>query len=191
MKPKDLPRSKQALVLVDFMNPLDFPGAEDLAPAALEAARATARLKRELSRRGVPTIYANDNFGIWDSEFGAMVQALLKQAGPSGSIAKLLKPRRGDLTVLKPMHSAFFGSPLDILLEKMGVEKLVFAGLATDICVKLTAMDGFLRGFRMAVPADCTAAESPEKKSAALEYMRDILKCDVRPLAGPRAPRAS
>jgi nicotinamidase-related amidase len=187
MKPKDLPRSKQALVLVDFMNPLDFPGAEDLAPAALEAARATARLKRELSRRGVPTIYANDNFGIWYSEFGAMVQALLKQAGPSGSIAKLLKPRRGDLTVLKPMHSAFFGSPLDILLEKMGVEKLVFAGLATDICVKLTAMDGFLRGFRMAVPADCTAAESPEKKSAALEYMRDILKCDVRPLAGPRA----
>jgi nicotinamidase-related amidase len=191
MKPKDLPRSKQALVLVDFMNPLDFPGADDLAPAALEAARATARLKRELSRRGVPTIYANDNFGIWDSEFGAMVQALLKQAGPSGSIAKLLKPRRGDLTVLKPMHSAFFGSPLDILLEKMGVEKLVFAGLATDICVKLTAMDGFLRGFRMAVPADCTAAESPEKKSAALEYMRDILKCDVRPLAGPRAQRAS
>jgi nicotinamidase-related amidase len=73
----------------------------------------------------------------------------------------------------------------------MGVEKLVFAGLATDICVKLTAMDGFLRGFRMAVPADCTAAESPGKKSAALEYMRDILKCDVRPLAGPRAAAGS
>jgi nicotinamidase-related amidase len=165
------------------MNPLDFPGAQDLAPAALDAARATARLKRALSARGVPTIYANDNFGLWNSEFGAMVQDLLQQAGPSGSIAKLLRPRRRDLTVLKPMHSAFFGSPLDILLEKMGVEKLIFAGLATDICIKLTAMDGFLRGFRMAVPEDCTAAESPARKSAALEYMRDILKCDVRPLA--------
>lgn len=181
MKPKDLPRSRQALVLVDFMNPLDFPGADDLAAEALDAARATARFKRALSAQGVPTIYANDNFGNWTSDFSSMVQAFMNRPGTSGSIAKLLKPKRGDLTVLKPMHSAFFGSPLDILLDKMGVEKLIFAGLATDICVKLTAMDGFLRGFRMAVPADCTAAESPAKKSAALAYMQDILKCDVAP----------
>lgn len=181
MKPKDLPKSRQALVLVDFMNPLNFPGAQDLAPAALDAARATARLRRALGARGVPTIYANDNFGNWNSEFSSMVQALLGHAGPGATIAKLLKPRRGDLTVLKPMHSAFYGSPLDILLEKMGVEKLIFAGLATDICVKLTAMDGFLRGFRMAVPSDCTAAESPARKSAALAYMQDVLRCDVAP----------
>ena len=28
------------LLLVDFINPLDFPGGEELAPAAVEAARA-------------------------------------------------------------------------------------------------------------------------------------------------------
>jgi nicotinamidase-related amidase len=181
MKPKDLPWSRQALVLVDFMNPLDFPGADDLAAAALDAARATARFKRMLSAKGVPTIYANDNFGNWNSEFSSMVQALLSRPGASGNIARILKLRRGDLTVLKPMHSAFFGSPLDILLDKMGVRTLIVAGLATDICVKLTAMDGFLRGFKMAVPVDCTAAESPVKKAAALAYMHDILKCDISP----------
>jgi nicotinamidase-related amidase len=66
------------------------------------------------------------------------------------------------------MHSAFYGSPLDILLDKMGTRSLIVAGLATNICVQLTAMDGFLRGLKMHVPADCTAAES---KSRWLPYV--------------------
>jgi nicotinamidase-related amidase len=177
----DLPRSKRALLLVDFINPLDFPGSQDLAPGALEAAVATARLVRALRVEGVPVVYANDNFGKWHSDFSTMVRKLERGAGHSARIVRLLKPKTGDLTVLKPMHSAFFGSPLDILLGKMGTRSLIVAGLATDICVQLTAMDGFLRGLKMHVPADCTAAESPAKKQVALTYMRDILKCDVRP----------
>ena len=181
MHAKDLPRCKQALLLVDFINPLDFPGAQELAPEALSAARATALLRRELRSRGVPTIYANDNFGSWHSDFKSMVRQFMAGSGPSARMAKLLKPGQRDLTVLKPRHSAFYGSPLDIILEKMGVETLIIAGVATDICVQLTAAEGFLRGFRMSVPRDCTAAESLEKKNAALAYMHGILKCDVSP----------
>jgi nicotinamidase-related amidase len=57
----------------------------------------------------------------------------------------------------------------------------VLAGLATDICVQMTAADAFLRGFEgVWVPSDCTAAETPQAKAASLKYMREVLKCDVR-----------
>lgn len=182
----ELPRSRRALLLIDFINPLDFPGAQDLAPSALDAAKASAKLARAARARGIPVIYANDNFGRWRSDFTTMVTRLGTGHGASASIVRLLRPRRGDLTVLKPMHSAFFGSPMDILLDKIGVRSVVLAGLATDICIQLTAADAFLRGLKVHAPEDCTAAESLEKKETALAYMRDILKCDTRPWASLR-----
>jgi nicotinamidase-related amidase len=175
-----LPRSRQVLLLVDFINPLDFPGAENLAGPAVEAARATARLRRSLDREGVTTVYANDNFGRWHSDFPHLVDKLLAGGGPSARIARLLKPRHRDVAILKPRHSAFFASPLQVLLEAIGAKHIVLAGLATDMCVQLTAAEGFLRGYRMSVPANCTAAESEAAKAASLEYMARILKCDVR-----------
>ncbi len=35
----------------------------------------------------------------------------------------------------------------------------MIAGVATDMCVHLTAMDAYMRGFKVWVPSDCTAAK--------------------------------
>lgn len=184
-----LPRSRLVLVLVDFINPLDFPGGEKLAAPAVAAAQATAELKAKLTRRGVPTIYANDNYGTWQSDFHSLVSSCLGMEGPAGEIARLLYPQASDLTVLKPRHSAFYGSPLELLLAEIEARELVICGLATDICVQFTAMDAFLREFRIRVPADCTAAESPQAWKTSLAYMEEILRCDVRPATAPRRAR--
>jgi hypothetical protein len=61
-------RSRTALLLVDFMNPLDFDGGDALARHAVRAARCTAALKARLARGRVPAVYCNDNFGRWESE---------------------------------------------------------------------------------------------------------------------------
>jgi nicotinamidase-related amidase len=183
-----LPPSQRVLLLVDFINPLAFPGAEDLAAAAVEAARATAALKERLAAEGVVTIYANDNYGVWQSDFHSLVSACLGMEGPPGEIARLLYPQAEDLTILKPRHSAFYASPLELLLTEMQARELVICGLATDMCVQLTAGDAFLREYKAWVPADCTAAESSEAKAASLAYMADVLKCDTAPSA--RATRA-
>jgi len=176
---KRLPKSQRVLLLVDFINALDFPGAEKLAAPALEAARATADLKRRLRADGVVAIYANDNFGAWQSDFHGLVNRCLALPGEPGEIARLLRPREDDLTVLKPRHSAFYASPLELLLAEMGTHELVLCGLAADMCVQLTAADAFLREYDVWVPSDCTAAETAKAKAAALEYMADVLKCDV------------
>jgi nicotinamidase-related amidase len=175
-----LPRSQRVLLLIDFINPLDFPGAEKLAPGALRAARATLKLRERLEREKVAVIYANDNYGVWQSDFHSLVSQCLGRHDASGDIARLLAPRSTDLTLLKPRHSAFYGSPLELLLKEMGAKQLILCGLATDMCVQMTAADAFLRGFDVWVPADCTAAESPQAKAASLKYMASVLKCDVR-----------
>lgn len=175
-----VPRSRRVLILIDFINPLDFPGAEKLAPGAVRAARATHRLRQRLDREKVAVVYANDNYGIWQSDFHSLVAQCTANDGPSGEIARLLAPRATDITLLKPRHSAFFGSPLELLLDAMGAQELVLTGLACDICVQMTAADAFLRDYRVWVPADCTAAETAGAKKQALAYMKNILNCDVR-----------
>lgn len=183
MNEDELPRSRRALLLIDFINPMDFPGAEDLAEGAVEAARAASALKAVLRQAGVPAIYANDNYGGWQSDFQSLVERCAGGRGASAEMARLLRPERGDLTVLKPRHSAFLGSPLDLLLSRMEVKDIIITGVATDICVQLTAMDGFLRGFKLLVPSDCCAAESADYHKQSLAYMARILKCDVSPSA--------
>jgi nicotinamidase-related amidase len=181
MKPAKVPRSPRVLVLVDYINPLNFPGAEKLAPAALVAARATLRLRERLAKEKVAVVYANDNYGAWQSDFQSLVAQCRAREDASGEIARLLAPRPNDITLLKPRHSAFYGSALELLLNEMGARELVLAGLATDMCVQLTAADAFLRGFEgVWVPSDCTAAETAQAKAASLAYMKDVLKCDVR-----------
>jgi len=180
---QELPRSRRVLLLIDFINPMDFPGAQDLNAAAVEAAQATSVLKDRLHEAGVPAIYANDNYGGWQSDFKTLVERCAGSRGASGEMARLLLPRPGDLTVLKPRHSAFLGSPLDLLLARIEAKELILTGVATDICVQLTAMDGFLRGFTLRVPADCCAAESAEDHKQSLAYMARILKCDTSPSA--------
>ena len=182
-----VPRSERALILIDFINPLDFPGAEKLAAPGLRAAKAALKLRERCDRQGVAVVYANDNYGVWQSDFHSLVSQLAGRDDEAGEIARLLAPRATDLTLLKPRHSAFYCSPLELVLKEMGAQELVLCGLAADMCVQLTAADAFLRGFeKIWVPADCTASETPSAKAAALKYMANVLKCDVRASMGRR-----
>src|SRR5205085_1871497 len=105
--------SKRALIIIDFFNPMDFDGGAALHAPALRAAQRTARLKARLRRARVPAIFANDNFGDWSSEFSSLVSKCTHLPGAPGEIAKLLVPEAGDRSVLKPRHSAFYGTPLE------------------------------------------------------------------------------
>lgn len=172
--------SPTVLVLVDFINPMHFPGAENLVDDALRAAQATVRLKRRLSRHGITTVYANDNYGGWRSEFRELVAYCRELPGARGQMARLLTPGPDDITVLKPRHSAFHSTPMEYLLRQLKAQELIIAGLATDMCVHLTAMDAYMRDFQVIVPSDCTAAEKNASKEAVLRQLADVFRCKVK-----------
>jgi nicotinamidase-related amidase len=173
--------SRTVLLLVDFINPMKFDGAAELAPSAMEAARQTAKLRRALAKDGTRSIYANDNYGSWTSDFKALWKSCAALPGVAGKVAKAMAPTARDFTLLKPRHSAFYATPLDILLEQLRCKRVIVTGIAADSCVLFSAMDAYLRGYSLWVPADCVAAESADARDKALEQMARVLKADVRP----------
>lgn len=175
----DLGASPTVLLLIDFINPLDFEGAEDLRQPAQAAARNVARLRRRLTKQGVACIFANDNYGNWRSDFTHQWERCRRMAGEPGRMARSLFPRRTDFTVLKPRHSAFYQTPLESLLDQLRCRRLVITGLAADSCVLFTAMDAYLRGYRLWIPEDCVASETDDAKRQALAQMKRVLKAHV------------
>lgn len=167
---------KSALILLDFINPLDFPGAERLRPAAL-AAGERARVLRDAYRvHGAPVIYANDNYGLWRQSFD---EVLAHARGARGAeLVELLEPGSGDRVVLKPRHSAFYQTSIELLLRDLEVERVVLTGLQADICVLFTAMDAFLRKYEVAIVRDGVASEEVERRDRALAWAERV--CDAR-----------
>jgi len=185
-----LPESRTVLLLVDVINPFEFVQAKDLAASAWKAAKAIAKLKQRLIGTGVLCIYANDNYGRWRSDFRDTLAYCMAKVGVAGQLARLLAPGEADLVMLKPRHSAFYATPLDLVLTQARARQLVIVGLAADICVQLTAMDASLRGYGIWVPGDCTAAEKPERSREALHYMKRVLKADIHRSTTARLPKA-
>ena len=175
-----LPKSKEVLIIVDFINPFDFNEADNLLSSALAAAKSTSKLKKRLIKKGVPVIYANDNYGTWHSDFKDILRSCLKLTGQRGEIAKILSPKKKDLVILKPQHSAFHSTPLEHLLSEIEADKIIICGVACDICVFLTATDARMLGYEVWVPEDCTAAETPERKVQALRQLNEVFKCSTK-----------
>lgn len=173
-------KSPIALLLIDVINDFDFPEADDLLRYARPMAERIAELKRRAKSAGVPVIYANDNFGRWRSDFNAIVDHCSQDTAKGKEIAELLRPDEDDYFVLKPKHSGFFSTTLDLLLEYLAVETVVLTGVASNICVLFTANDAYMRDLALIVPRDCVAANTEDLNRQALEQMELVLKADVR-----------
>jgi nicotinamidase-related amidase len=96
-------------------------------------------------------------------------------------VVELLKPQEDDYFVLKPKHSGFYSTALDVLLEYLQVESVILTGIAANICVLFTANDAYMRDFHLCVPRDCVVSNTEEENRLALDQMAKVLKADVRP----------
>jgi nicotinamidase-related amidase len=170
-----------ALLLVDVINDMDFEGSEALVRCAEPMARRLHQLKQRCRAAGIPTIYINDNFGKWRSDFRSLVEHCLNDAVPGRQVAQLLKPDEEDYFVLKPKNSAFFGTTLDTLLKNLGAKTVVLTGITGDNCVLFSAHDAYLRDYALYIPCDCVASNSREENDAALKLMEKVMKADITP----------
>jgi nicotinamidase-related amidase len=174
-------KSAVALLLIDVINDLEFDGGEKLLVHAVPMAAALAALKARAKAAGIPAIYANDNFGRWRSDFTRLVQNCLDNDVRGRPMVVQLVPQEDDYFVLKPKHSAFFQTNLEILLKYLGVQTVILTGIAGDICVLFSANDAYMRDLEIIVPPDCTASEDAERNRQALALMQRVLKAQLTP----------
>lgn len=173
--------SPAALLLIDWINDLAFDGGRKLLKPAVRAAERVAALKRRAREAGIPVIYANDNFGRWRSNFDDVVRHCLEDDAIGRPLVERLTPGPDDYFVLKPKHSAFFSTTLDVLLKYLQVERLILTGITGDMCLLVTAFDAHMRDFEIYAPRDCTASMTPAQTRMALDYLRRVPDADTTP----------
>ena len=174
-------KAEVALLLIDVINDLEYPEGDQMLPHARHMAARLAVLKKRAKAAGVPVIYANDNFGRWRSDFSAQVEHCLRDGVRGQPVVEMLRPDEDDYFVLKPKHSGFYSTTLDLLLKYLQAKTLILTGIAGNNCVLFTANDAYMRDFRLLVPSDCVASNSDQENRVALEQMRQVLKADIRP----------
>jgi len=172
-------KAKSALLLIDVINAFDFPGSEGLVRAAIAAAPRIRTLAERARVAGVPVIYVNDNFGKWRSDFRTTIDACTRPAAPGREVSAALAPKPDDYFVLKPGHSGFFCTALELLLDELESEVLVITGFATNICVLHTAIDAHMRKYRVLVPSDTTGSNAEELTRQALDHLRQVSAADT------------
>ena len=172
--------TRVALLIIDMINAFDFDGAERMLDRAAAAARAIRALKVRSKEAGIPAVYVNDNFGRWRSDFRTLLAHVMQPGCRGRSMAELLEPDEDDYFVLKPKHTGFQFSALDLLLEHLGARTLILTGVAGNFCVLFTAHDAYMRDYRLVVPQDCVASLTPQDDRYALAHMADVTKADVR-----------
>lgn len=168
-------------MLIDVINDFEFPRGDELFERARHIGQTIASLKERARSAGVPCVYVNDNFGRWRSNLDDIIEQGLRPGARGRSFVELLVPGPEDYFILKPKHSAFYQTPLELLLKHFGAERLMLTGVSTNSCVLFTANDAYMRDLELIVPEDCVAACNEAEHRFAMDQMKYMLKADIRP----------
>jgi nicotinamidase-related amidase len=166
------------VLVIDMLNTYDHPDADKLAANAAEIIDPLADLiARTRTRDDVELIYINDNRGDFSADGRDLVREALRGEHPE--LVKPITPDEGCPFLTKVRHSAFYATPLDYLLGRLDVRRIVLTGQVTEQCILYSALDGYIRHLDVVVPTDAVASIFPDLGDAALEMMRRNMSADV------------
>lgn len=113
---------------------------------------AVAALKQKARVAGAPCVYANDNFGRWRSNLKDIIQWVLRADSQERSPVELLVPEPEDYFVSKPKHSAFYQTPLELLLKTIRDRTVNPHGRFEQQLRLVTADDACMRDLKLMIP---------------------------------------
>jgi nicotinamidase-related amidase len=166
-----------ALVVIDMLNRYEHDDADRLIDSVREALPAIQRIVERARERDALTIYVNDNYGDWGAGRAELCEAALR--GGNRALVEPVLPPEGVPFLVKARHSAFFETQLEYLLRRHEVERIVLVGQVTEQCILYTALDAYVRHYRVAVPRDAVAHIHPELATAALRMMELNMGAEV------------
>lgn len=182
-QPKSTPPT--ALLLVDVINSFFVEGMPNYYPAAGEVIEPLHRLQAKARETGKLIVHTVERHypGFDDYEWrklprhhfiGDADAAFFKGFEPSG-------PR--EIVCPKRRYSAFFATDLALFLREQAIERVIVAGVKTNVCVRATVQDAFANGFSVVVPREATNSNRPHLAAASLEdierYFGDVLQLDA------------
>ena len=165
-----------ALLVVDVQNDFADPAGSLFVTGAEDAIAAVNREVDRAAGAGALVVYTQDwhppstphfekDGGIWpvhcvSGTWGAELHPGLRVEEDSDIVRKGTGGEDGysAFSVRDPESGEVSATGLDGVLERRGTARVVIVGLATDYCVKETALDAASRGLRATVVRDAIAA---------------------------------
>jgi Amidases related to nicotinamidase len=185
-------RPGTALIIVDVQNDFADP-AGGLSVSGGDAIVPTVDREIEMARNNGAIVVATQDWhpattphfakdgGIWPvhcvaDTWGAELHPALTLPDDAPRVRKGVNGEDGysGFTMRDPLSGETIATELESILRDAGIEHVVVTGLATDYCVKATALDAARLGFETAVLTDAIAAVDlqPGDGDRALEAMR-------------------
>jgi nicotinamidase-related amidase len=154
-------------MLYDFSNrngKLYVAGAERIIPRI-------QKLIARFRKANLPVFYICDAHQKNDSEFKQWPEHAVK--GTKGAeVIAALKPGKDDIVIEKVTYNGFSNPQLDKELKKSNVDELYITGVATEYCVKHTALDGLKKGYKVKVVWNCIKEVDKKEGKKALKEIK-------------------
>jgi nicotinamidase-related amidase len=161
--------------VLDVISDFAFPDGPRVRRALEARAPAIRRLLVRARSHRIPVVYANDNIGRWRSDSASLIARCIEPARAGAQLVRSLLPAEADSIILKPRHSAFYGTPLVALLDDLEVDTLILLGISAESCVWMTACDAHTRGLGLVVPLDTMAGASARALRATVMSLHQVL----------------
>jgi NAD+ synthetase len=160
------PDPTTALIVVDVQNDfcpggaLGVSGGDRLAPLIAEAAAGAGTLVATRDVHPADHISFAERGGRWPPHCVEGTSGAELRAAVAGLPFDIVQDKGGDRD--REQYSGFDGTPLGERLRERGVRRVAVAGIATDYCVRATALDAIREGFETTVLTDAVAAVDAE-----------------------------
>ena len=171
---------RTALLVVDMQNDFVLTGS----PVCVAGAAATVPSIRALLGRwraaAAPVVHVTRAYAADGSDVEAVRleafrrRPFLVPGTPGVEVVDGLEPADGEHRVVKTRYSAFFATPLDLLLRRLRVERVVLTGTQYPACIRSTAFDALSLGYEVAVANDACSAATPAVAEANVFDLRNV-----------------
>ncbi|KAB1658867.1 cysteine hydrolase family protein [Pseudoclavibacter sp. CFCC 11306] len=119
----------------------------------------------------------SDDSHAWLNRYGCTrgdepVGKICREEDPVGCAWFGVEPQEHELVITKHRYSAFSGTPLAMKLRTMGIDSLLFTGVATEICVESSLRDALFEDFYVTLIEDCAASFTAVGHQASVDVVR-------------------
>ena len=169
----DVLPARTALVNVD-MQSCFVEGSPIAAPDGLIVLERINTVAAACRRAGILVIHTSSVFRADGSNLGVLAEfdpivktGILNKGSQAAALHKKLIVDAADILLDKPRFGAFHSTDLELILRSRGIDTLIIAGIATNVCCETTAREAAVRDFRVLFLSDGTATFNIGNLSAA------------------------
>jgi len=170
---------RSALLVIDMQAEFVRPGWSPYwVPAATELVPRLAQLIevcRQLELPVIYTVFADTHHRLDRPQALRYLPNSAPDWVPPPEAAEIwapLAPRPSDVVIRKPSYGAFYDTPLDTILRRLGRDTVIVTGTLTNFCCGTTARQAYERGYHVVFGSDLTGADDPSMQEPELATMR-------------------